>query len=206
MRQNFATELMTSKASLIVFLSASFAMAVVTADEIASHKARMDTAQDLVAELSDALDAKAAPSVARSAHALAEICRQEKQYWEKTKLSDAIQLAKDNLAQAEQIEAAADGGHLDQAQPVYAKLKETCRTCHDSHPEKRVNQSTSEKQAEIGPPNAEIRYGYDLWDRHGLTRLQIRHAESTRVSSDLHDCLPPYPSDGPPLVSPGLWR
>jgi hypothetical protein len=106
-------------------------------DRVAQHKAWMDAAQDLKDELQDALDAKAANKVAEAADKLTGIGQREEQYWSKAKVVEGVKLARENLAAAREIAQSAKAGQLNQASKTFAKLNDTCRTCHDLHLEKR---------------------------------------------------------------------
>lgn len=129
---------MVRKLVCLCLAATSFALASVTAGEVASHKERMDTAEDLKADLKDALEAGSAAKAGRSADELTKVLQQEEQYWIKTKLDDAIELAKTNLSDATQIAADAKAGKIDDAKIVYKQLEKTCTDCHSLHPEQRV--------------------------------------------------------------------
>lgn len=124
---------------LIQFLF--LAGAAVTSGEAAAHKARMNDAQDLKADLKDALDAGATAKALGPAKKLVGLCREEEHYWTRAALSDAVELARKNLAEARQIASAVAGGRADEALAAYGKLETTCRACHDLHPEKRLPQT-----------------------------------------------------------------
>ncbi len=129
---------MIRKLVCLCLVATTFAIAAVTARDIASHKERMDTAEDLKADLKDALDAGFAAKAAQSADDLTKVLEQEEQYWIKTKLDDAIKLATTNLSDSKQISADAKAGKIDDAKTVYKQLEKTCTECHGSHPEQRV--------------------------------------------------------------------
>jgi hypothetical protein len=122
----------------LCLVATTFAFAAVTAGDVASHKERMDTAEDLKADLKDALDAGFAAKAAQSADDLAKVLEQEEQYWIKTKLGDAIKLAKNNWSDSKQIAEDAKAGKIDDAKQVYKQLEKTCTECHGLHPEQRV--------------------------------------------------------------------
>lgn len=130
----------------LMLFAAGLAAAAVTSEDTAAHKARMDDAQDLKADLKDALDAKAAAKAAEPAQKLVKLCLDEEGYWVKTKLPDAVKLARQNVAEAGQIASAATQGHLAEALAGFDKLEATCRTCHDLHPEKRLTQTSQPKE------------------------------------------------------------
>jgi CHAD domain-containing protein len=98
----------------------------------------MDTAEDLKADLKDALDAGSAAKAGQSADELTKVLEQEEQYWIKTKLDDAIELAKTNRSDAQQLATDAKAGKIDDAKTVYKQLEKTCTDCHGLHPEQRV--------------------------------------------------------------------
>ena len=114
------------------------ALASVSADDAAGHKKLMQTAQDFMVDLSDALDANESLRAAKAASGLAETCRRERAYWEKKGLADAVKLSRQTLAQSEQISAAIQSKQIGEAQRIYLNLNNTCRACHDAHPERRV--------------------------------------------------------------------
>lgn len=130
---------MIRKLVCLCLVTTSFAIAAVTAGDIATHKERMDTAEDLKADLKDALDAGSAAKTSQSAGELTKVLEQEEQYWIKTKLDDAIALAKSNLSDAQQIAADAKAAKIDDAKTAYKQLEKTCTECHGLHPEQRVN-------------------------------------------------------------------
>jgi siderophore synthetase component len=129
---------MIRKLVCLCLAATSLAIASVAAGDVASHKERMDTAEDLKADLKDALDAGFAAKAAQSADDLTKILEQEEQYWIKTKLDDAIKLAKTNVSDSKQISADAKAGKIDDAKTVYKQLEKTCTECHGLHPEQRV--------------------------------------------------------------------
>jgi membrane carboxypeptidase/penicillin-binding protein len=129
---------MIHKLVCLCLVATSFAIASVTAGEVASHKERMDTAEDLKADLKDALDAGSAAKAGQSADELTKVLEQEEQYWIKTKLDDAIKLAQINMADSKQIATDAKAGKIDDAKTVYKQLEKTCTDCHGLHPEQRV--------------------------------------------------------------------
>jgi membrane carboxypeptidase/penicillin-binding protein len=129
---------MIHKLVCLCLVATSFAIASVTADEVASHKERMDTAEDLKADLKDALDAGSAAKAGQSADELTKVLEQEEQYWIKTKLDDAIKLAQINMADSKQIATDAKAGKIDDAKTVYKQLQKTCTECHGLHPDQRV--------------------------------------------------------------------
>jgi cytochrome c553 len=120
--------------------SASLAIASVTASDVASHKNRMDTVEDLKANIKDALDANSGPKTIQSANELTALMEQEEQYWIKTQLDDVVKLIEANLAASKLIATDAKAGHIDDAKQAYKQLATTCTECHDLHPEKRVKQ------------------------------------------------------------------
>ena len=63
---------------------------------------------------------------------------QEKEYWTKAKLEDAVKLAQQNLAASKAVAAAAKDGQFDLALQAYTELQTSCRSCHDLHFEKRL--------------------------------------------------------------------
>ena len=129
---------MIHKLVCLCLVATSFAIASVTASEVASHKERIDTAEDLKADLKDALDAGSAAKAGQSADELTKVLEQEEQYWIKTKLDDAIKLAQINMADSKQIATDAKAGKIDDAKTVYKQLQKTCTECHGLHPEQRV--------------------------------------------------------------------
>jgi cytochrome c556 len=124
------------KSKLALALLASLCLAM-EQDDVARHKEWMDTAQDVKDDLKDALDAKLAAKAVENAGKLAEIGKQEEEYWKKAGQDDAVTLAQKNRAASERIGAAAKAGRFDQALQAYGDLEATCRACHDLHPEKR---------------------------------------------------------------------
>ena len=74
----------------------------------------------------------------QSADELTKVLEQEEQYWIKTKLDDAIALAKTNRSDAQQLATDAKAGKIDDAKTVYKQLEKTCTDCHGLHPEQRV--------------------------------------------------------------------
>ncbi len=104
----------------------------------ASHKVRMDAAQDLKDELSDALSARSVAAAAPLAGKLIDFSREEEQLWEASKLDDGINLARKNREAAEAIVKALAAADFSQAQAAFGRLEQTCRACHDLHLEKRT--------------------------------------------------------------------
>ena len=111
----------------------------VTPEDVARHKQRMDQAQDLKDGIHDALEAKDAAKAAADAEKLIRIGQREQQYWTKAELPDARQLAKDNLSASRDLASAARARKWDLATKALERVETSCRTCHDLHPEKRVN-------------------------------------------------------------------
>jgi hypothetical protein len=133
-------ERMIRKLVCVCLVSASLAIAAVTSSDVANHKSRMDAADDLKADLKDALDANFGPKAIQSADELTKLLEQEEQYWIKTQLDDAVKLARANTAASQQIATDAKAEHINDAKQAYKQLEKTCAECHDLHPERRVKQ------------------------------------------------------------------
>jgi hypothetical protein len=107
-------------------------------DLVARHKARMDSAQDVRDDLQDALDAKSSVKVAESAGKLVEFGQREREYWSAAGISAAVKLSQNNLEAARAIEVTAKAGNFEGARAAFVHLNDTCRACHDLHPEKQL--------------------------------------------------------------------
>jgi len=69
---------------------------------------------------------------------LTAIGEQEEVYWTRANLSDAIALAKQNLADSRKVASSAESGNLGEARQAFENLNRSCSACHDLHPEKRL--------------------------------------------------------------------
>ena len=130
---------MKNRLTLVVVVCARLALPAVTAEETAQQKSRMDDAMDIEYDLRDALTAKALPKAAETADKLAKIGEDEERYWVKAQFDDVLSLARENLAAAREIAATARAGKADEAAEAFARLDQSCKSCHDLHPEKRAN-------------------------------------------------------------------
>ncbi|MBO9710309.1 MAG: hypothetical protein J7521_19060 [Caulobacter sp.] len=111
---------------------------VVTAHEVAAHKARMDAAEELKLDLQDALDAHDAKAFSAPTRKLLPLLRQEQAYWRKTGVAEAIALGEQNGQAADALLVHADAGDFEAASTAYGDLLRSCAACHDAHPEAQV--------------------------------------------------------------------
>ena len=108
------------------------------AESAADHKARMDAAQDTQDELRDALDAKSAGKALNANRKLIQFGDREKLYWTAAKLPAAVHLAEENFAAASELQLRLKAGTWDTVEQAYSRVQESCRACHDAHPEKQM--------------------------------------------------------------------
>jgi hypothetical protein len=111
----------------------------ISPEESAKHKQWMDYAQDLKEDVRDAIEANAPERATTPTDKLVSICQQEVTFWTKAELPDVRQRAEQNLAVAQQMGAAAKASDLARTKAAFHRLEESCKACHDLHPEKRLN-------------------------------------------------------------------
>jgi hypothetical protein len=125
--------------ALSVLCGACLADALIADSERARHKNEMDAAQDLKDEILEELDAKNGAKVIEPASKLVKFSEQEVRFWITTGVPGGVKIARENLTAAKSLQIAAKDGKTDRAIEAFAKLNDTCRSCHDLHLEKQWN-------------------------------------------------------------------
>ncbi len=129
------------KAFLIFLVTACVAGGPIAGGERARHKAQMDAAQDLRDEILEDLEMKSSAKIVEPAVKLTKFAEQEIVFWNKANIAAGVKIASENLQASKILEAAAKAGQFSQATAAFAKLNETCASCHDLHLEKRLKTS-----------------------------------------------------------------
>ena len=121
------------KLMLILWLAAEF-----TGAELAAHKAWMDDAQDKKDDVREALAAKDAKKLVVAAVDMEKLTEREAQFWARTKIAQAKEIASRNRDEAKEMLAAARAREFSPAGDAFARLEKTCSSCHDLHFEKQM--------------------------------------------------------------------
>ena len=101
-------------------------------------KQKMEDAQEAKDDLMDAIGAKSGVKATQATTKLTRILQETREYWMGVKMPDVVKLADANLAAIDAMSKLAGSGKMDQAKAAFDKIGETCSSCHDLHPEKRL--------------------------------------------------------------------
>ena len=111
-----------------------------TKTELDAHKAWMNDAQDKKDDVREALAAKDAKKLVAAASGIEKATGQEQQFWARTAIVQAQELANKNRGEAREMLQAARAAHFTEAADAFARLEKTCASCHDLHFEKQLSQ------------------------------------------------------------------
>ncbi len=118
---------------LLLCLAGTFSKA-----ELDAHKAWMDDAQDKQEDVREALSAQDASKLVAAALVIDKLTEQEWQFWGRTTIAQAQEIAARNRGEAAEMLAAARAGKFAVAGQAFARLEKTCSACHDLHFEKQL--------------------------------------------------------------------
>jgi hypothetical protein len=122
--------------ALLVPVLCCLAASQFTKAELDAHKAWMDDAQDKKDDVREALAAKDATKLSAAAADIEKLTLQEQQFWARTSIAQAKELAAKNLGEAKEMLNAAKAGRFSEAGNAFGRLEKTCSSCHDQHFEK----------------------------------------------------------------------
>ena len=121
-----------------LILAAILCLATLTKAELDAHKAWMDDAQDKKDDVREALAAKDAKRLVEAALDIERLTEREHQFWARTTIAKARELAVKNRGESREMLKAAQAGEFAQAADALARLEKTCSACHDLHFEKQL--------------------------------------------------------------------
>ena len=121
------------KLFVLLFLAGEFTQA-----ELDAHKAWMDDAQDKKDDVREALAGKDAKKLVAAAMDIDKLTEQESQFWARTKIVRAKEIATKNRGEAKEMLQLARAGKFTEAGDAFARLEKTCSSCHDLHFEKQL--------------------------------------------------------------------
>jgi hypothetical protein len=119
-----------------VLPAAVLAAGVFTAAELDAHRQWMVDAQDRKDDIREELAAKNQAKLLDAVKSLEALTIKEQNFWARTSIESARQLATRNRKEAALLLSAAKAGRLAEAEKVFAQLEKTCTACHDLHFEK----------------------------------------------------------------------
>lgn len=109
-----------------------------TKAQLDAHKAWMDDAQDKKDDVREALAAKDSKKLVAVAVEIEKLTAQEQNFWARTTIAQAKELAAKNRSEAKEILQSARAARFAQAADAFARLEKTCSSCHDLHFEKQI--------------------------------------------------------------------
>ena len=109
-----------------------------TTAELEAHKAWMNDAQDKKDDIREALAAKDSKKLVAAATDIEKLTGREQEFWARTKIEKAKEIAARNRAEAQELLRSAQAGRFAEAGEAFASLEHTCSSCHDLHFEKQI--------------------------------------------------------------------
>jgi hypothetical protein len=123
---------------VVVLIGSAIATVPVSPDDVRAHRVRMISTQILEQQIEDALSMESRGDAAAAARELLPILSQERDYWDRANVEDALVIAVRHYQTAERLSEEASRGDLAGAHRTLESLRTTCVACHGRFPESRV--------------------------------------------------------------------
>ncbi len=126
----------TTASCLIAATLVALPATVLAQDSDPKYEKLMKDLGDTNKKLRPAIQSKNADDAAALGAHLVEIYKETVPFWEKRKAEDAVGFAKESLAAATDLTAAAKAGDWTKASDAGKTLGKNCKACHEAHREK----------------------------------------------------------------------